>query len=467
MKKHVLLIGILFTFPISLSAQPAGPVEGIWLGTLRVETSELRLAIIISWSEGNYYEGILNSIDQGGAEVPLDKVNLKEDTLEVVVSAAGMTIRGAIDPANGTWTTVFKQGPATFPLILTKVEQLPGMSRPQEPVPPYPYKTEEVSYEHSDAGITLSGTLTIPEGDGPFPAVILLTGSGPQNRDEELLGHKPFLVLADYLTRHGIAVLRSDDRGVGGSSGDFSTATTEDFAGDALAGVEYLKARPDMNFSMIGLAGHSEGGMMAPMAAVRSDDVDFIVLLAAPAIPFEDIIRYQTRRSWIKIGMDSIDIERNTEWQNQIFKLISSEKSDQQVREEMVRLYQDLSEEARTRMQVTEASIESEIARSTSPWWRFAFRFDPVSTLMQVSCPVLAISGDKDTQVTSKENLAAIEKALERGGNRDYRVVELKGLNHLFQTADSGDPLEYGRIEETFSPVAMQVIAEWINKLGK
>ncbi len=466
MKKHHLFAAILLALSVLLSGQQAGTIDGFWLGTLKVQSSELRLAVIISGSAGGHPVGILNSIDQGGAEVPLDEVLLSGDTLMVAAHNLGMNIRGVIDPANGTWVTVFKQGPATFPLTLNKVEQLPGMSRPQEPVPPFPYKTEEVTYRNAEAGITLAGTLTIPEGQGPFPAVILLTGSGPQDRNEELYGHKPFLVLADYLTRQGIAVLRSDDRGVGGSSGNFASATTGDFAQDALAGVDFLKGRDDYKFGRIGLAGHSEGGMVAPLAASGSGSVDFIVLMAAPGIPFRDIVLSQMKRSYEKIGMSSGEAELNIAWYRQVFALVSIGRSDQQVRDEMDRLFENLLEEDRTRMNKSKESMEAEAASFTSPWWRFAMQYDPVSTLAKVGCPVLAINGEKDTQVLAEENLAAIEKALREGGNGNCQVMELEGLNHLFQTAETGDELEYGRIEETFSPGAMEVIARWILKEG-
>lgn len=465
MKKAHLFSALILSISTILSAQQPGSINGIWLGTLKLPGSELRLAITITGVEGSTPEAVLNSIDQGGVEVPMDEATLTEDTLVVSAIVLDLQIKGAVDPGSGTWVTVFTQGPAVLPLTLYKVDRLPDLSRPQEPAPPFPYKTEEVTYENSKAGITIAGTLTVPEGDGPFPAVILLTGSGPQNRDEEVFGHKPFMVLADYLTRQGIVVLRADDRGVGGTTGKFAMATTRDFADDALAGVAFLNTRAEVDPGLIGLAGHSEGGMMAPIAASTSESVGFIVLMAAPSIPFDEILLYQKKRQWEKAGMDADAMELSTKWHHEVFDLVKSDKSNPKVKKEMQKLYEQLSEEEKTKMYKSEASVEGEIELWTSPWWRFAARYDAVSTLELVTCPVLAINRSKDTQVTAKENLAVIENTLYESGNRNYFVRDIEGLNHLFQTADTGDETEYGTIEETFSPKAMDVIAGWILEL--
>ncbi|MFH0756994.1 MAG: alpha/beta hydrolase [Bacteroidota bacterium] len=465
MKKTNLIPALLLAATIHCSGQPSPLAEGIWLGTLKLNSIELRLGITISGSEEGTLKAVLTSIDQGGAEIPMDQATLFMDTLSVESAALGLKMKGAVDVKNGTWDTQFKQGPVTLPLTMYKVEHLPALNRSQEPHPPYPYLTEEVKYENSGAGIRIAGTLTLPEGGGPFPAVILLTGSGPQNRDEEIFGHKPFWVLADYLTRNGIVVLRSDDRGVGGTSGDFALSTTDDFSGDALAGVAFLKTRGEVKQDLIGLAGHSEGGMIAPLAATRSDDVGFIVLMAAPAIPFDQIVLFQKRQKWEMIGMSEADMELNTRWHNKVAALVASDLSDVQVGEEMRKLYRAFSEDEHKRMYKDEAALEQEIGNMVSPWWRFACRYDAVSTLKKIRCPVLAINGEKDMQVQGVENLAAIEAALAPGDCPGFDIKPMPGLNHLFQTALTGDESEYGKIEETFSPEAMEVIAAWILKL--
>jgi fermentation-respiration switch protein FrsA (DUF1100 family) len=462
MKKYSPLIALLLVLNNLGFAQQTGTIAGIWLGALKLPASELRLAFTLVVSDEGGFSATMRSIDQGNQEIPMDEAVLRGDTLTVRHSSLGITVQGPIDPTSNVWSTTFQQGSALLPLSMHRVDKLPDLSRPQEPVPPIPYRIEEVTVGNPAAGITLAGTLTLPEGKGPFPAVVLLTGSGPQNRDEELFGHKPFLVLADHLTRSGIAVLRFDDRGVGGSTGSFSEANTADFAGDALAGVNFLESRTEIDKKRTGLIGHSEGGMVAPLAAAGSGKVDFIILLAAPGIPFGEIVLSQKIRQWQKLGMNQEFIDLNTAWHRQVFGLIASQKSDPQVNHEMEAMYEKLTPEEREAMHKNRTGLETEMDLFSQPWWRFAARYDAASTLEKVSCPVLALNGDKDTQVSARENLAAIEAALSERPGRTYTVKELAGLNHLFQTAETGDELEYTRIEETFSPVAMELIARWI-----
>ncbi|MEN8228481.1 MAG: prolyl oligopeptidase family serine peptidase [Bacteroidota bacterium] len=465
MKKQVLSFLLLTLLSAGILAQDPESIDGIWLGTLKIQSLELRLAFTLSGSADGELKALMKSIDQGGVEVPMEEVLLKNDTLLVRHSGAGIEVEGRINPVQLVWETEFRQGPVKAPITFLKVEQLPGMVRTQDPVPPFPYRVEEVSFRNQEADINLAGTLTIPEGDGPFPAVILLTGSGPQNRDEELFGHKPFLVLADYLSRNGIAVLRADDRGVGGSTGSFAGSTTGDFATDALAGVNYLKTREEIYTERIGLAGHSEGGMMASIAASSSADVGFIILMAAPGVPFEEIILYQKKRKWKQAGISEGDMALLMRWHNEVWSLVSGPLSNEKVQDKIRILYSELTEDEKTRLQKSEELLEAEIKVVTDPWWRYAARYKAAKTLGKVSCPVLAINGSKDTQVTANENLAAIKEALQSGGNNNYQVKDLEGLNHLFQTAGTGDESEYMKIEETVSPVAMEIISSWINDL--
>jgi hypothetical protein len=308
-------------------------------------------------------------------------------------------------------------------------------------------------------GVTLAGTLTIPSGTGPFPAVVLLTGSGPQNRNEELFSHRPFLVLADYLTRHGIAVLRADDRGVGGSTGVFSKSTTGDFADDALAGIEFLKGRKEINQKRIGLVGHSEGGMMAPIAATQSPDVAFIVMLAGPGQRFADIIISQ-----ILLDAKAQDAALKRSWYERLYALLV-EETDNAVAEEKIRaLHATLTADEKEKLDWPDGKLNGKIAEELSPWWRYAMQYNPRTTLMKVRCPVLALSGERDMQVPAKENLSAIEDALKAGRNIHFTVRELPGLNHAFQTAPPGMELEYAKIEETMSPVVLKTVLDWIRE---
>jgi fermentation-respiration switch protein FrsA (DUF1100 family) len=456
------IIILLLTSTAGLEGQHQEGIEGIWLGTLKVGEMELRIALTFLKSEDNIYSATMNSIDQSSGEIPMEQVVMNKDSLLVKHTGIGIVFEGLVDLTKNTFDSEFRQGPGKFPLLFHKVDKLPISARPQEPKKPYPYKEEQVEYEHKAAGIKIAGTLTYPASGGPFPAVILLSGSGPQNRDEEIFGHKPFMVLADYLTRHGIAVLRSDERGVGGTTGSFKGSTTEDFAKDALAGVAYLISRDEINPEWIGLAGHSEGGMMAPIAASKSSDIAFIVMMAGPGIAFSDVILFQKELRWKNIGMSDEDMELNRSWHNQVSEIAAMDIDNEEVREKVMQLYEDLNEEEKTRLRKTPESMEGEIEHLTESWWRFATKYNARATLMKVKCPVLAINGSKDMQVVARENLPAIEEALQAGGSSNFLIKELEGLNHLFQTADTGDESEYGKIEETFSPVAMKLIADWI-----
>lgn len=344
--------------------------------------------------------------------------------------------------------------------------------RPQEPKKPYPYLEEEVRFSSLKPGPSFAGTLTRPKGDGPFPAVLLITGSGQQNRDEELAGHKPFLVIADDLTRRGIAVLRVDDRGVGGTTGDMKTATSEDLVDDALAGVAFLKSRPDIDARRIGLIGHSEGGMIAPMAAVRSSDVAFIVLLAGPGVRGRDIVVEQASLIQAAGGASPTMLKGSRAFQEQMLDIAMSEPDRAAAAAKMHELWTkvledverstELSDAEKATLKLSNGQIRQQIAALTTPWMRYFLAYDPAPVLRQVRVPVLALNGSLDLQVPAEENLRAIREALTAGGNEDHTEIELPGLNHLFQTAKTGSPTEYATIEETISPNALQVMGEWI-----
>jgi fermentation-respiration switch protein FrsA (DUF1100 family) len=328
-------------------------------------------------------------------------------------------------------------------------------TRPQNPIKLYPYHEEEVTYANTLQGDTLAATLTVPSGKGPFPAVLLIVGSGAHDRDESLLGHKPFLVLADYLTRRGILVLRADKRGVGKSTGDYGSATTADFATDAEAGVKYLKTRSEVDPHRIGLIGHSEGGTIAPMVASQDRDVAFIVMMAGTGLPGEQVIVDQLRLISEAGGLSPEKAEKNADQERELLSLVVDEKND-------VLLESELREKLSGRLPA--AQVDAQIKLVMSPWYRYFLTYDPATALRKVKCPVLAIDGSKDLQVPPTENLSAIRKALEDGGNGDFEVDELPGLNHLFQTAKTGSPSEYAGIEETISPLALDKIASWILK---
>jgi pimeloyl-ACP methyl ester carboxylesterase len=373
----------------------------------------------------------------------------------------GAEFEGSIykNPAGivGTW----KQHGSSLPLMLNPVTDASQLvrRRPQNPVKPYPYRDEEVSYDNQAAGISLGATLTIPPGKGPFPAVVLITGSGQQDRDESLMGHKPFLVLADRLTRKGIAVLRSDDRGMGKSGGDFAKSTTADFAGDAEAAFAYLRTRPEIDPKKIGFIGHSEGGMIAPMIAARNPNVAFVVLMAGPGVRADELLPVQVMRMTEAAGASHEGAERAAAEERDFLALVTSGKDDAAIEKRMRE-----SMAGKIPADQIDAQIKTQLTHLESPWFRYLLALDPAVALRQVKCPVLAMDGEKDTQVDAAQNLTAIQRALEAGGNKNFEIVKFPWLNHLFQTAKTGAPSEYGDIEETIAPVALEKMTSWILK---
>jgi uncharacterized protein len=322
------------------------------------------------------------------------------------------------------------------------------------PQPPFPYHSEEVRIANPRApGVTLAGTLTLPPGRGPFAAAILITGSGAEDRDETLLGQKPFLVLADHLTRAGIAVLRLDDRGTAESTGTFAGATSADFATDANAAFAFLRARPEVDPHAIGYIGHSEGGMIGPIAARDNPDVAFLVLLAGPGAPARQILDGQRRAIGHSQGVTDAQLEASRPIQNLLLDTAASADSTEAV---TARLRTSLAargipEEQQARM----------IQQVTDPWFRYFLRYDPAPNLARLRVPVLALNGSLDRQVIAADNLPGIRTALR--DDPDATVRELPGLNHLFQHARTGAVGEYAEIEETMSPEVLDLVAGWIN----
>ena len=437
-------------------AGPPSDSDGAWLGTVEVGGIKIRVVFhILNTADG--LTATMDSPDQGVNGIPATAVTRNGSSLKIELKQKGAAYEGKISSdlsaIDGTYTWRAGNIPLAVKRV-TDVSTLERRPRPQDPVKPYPYREEEVSYVNKQApGVTLAGTLTIPPGKGPFPAVLLIPGSGAHDRDVNLLGHRVFLVLADYLTRKGIAVLRVDDRGVGKSTGDRINATTADFATDAEAGVAYLKTRSEVDPHKIGLVGHSEGGLIAPMVAARNPDVAFIVIVAGPGVPGDQLLLEQVRLISQASGVSPEAAETEAASERAILTLVLKEKDSAVL---------DMELQEKLKGIVPEAQIGASIKMVTSPWFRYFIAYDPAPALRKVKCPVLAINGDKDVQVSAKQNLPAIKKALAEGGNQHVEIDELPGLNHMLQTAKTGAPSEYGEIEETMSPVAMEKIASWI-----
>jgi pimeloyl-ACP methyl ester carboxylesterase len=396
----------------------------------------------------------------------MSAVKLSSDSVRLEMDVIRSVYEGKFAADGNTIEGNWLQHGTTTPLVMQRVDKFPEIIRPQTPRKPYPYREEDVAYENPSAKVHIAGTLTVPEGKGPFPAVLLIVGSGPLNRDEEVAFHKPFLVLADHLTRKGIAVLRADKRGVGKTTGDFEEATIYDLADDVRAGAEYLKTRKEIDPKRIGLLGHSEGGLIAPMVANQAPDVAFVVLMAGPGVPGDSVLMLQTYLVARAEGASDSALARGARNERMLLDVVMSEPDTAtaaaKLRPLLKEMIAQMTPADSQKANAYEQAAEQQITQVLSPWFRYFISYDPRPTLMKLKQPVLALNGEKDVQVAPKENLAAIEAALKAGGNKDFLVKELPGLNHLFQTANTGGVSEYARIEETISPSALKVIADWI-----
>jgi pimeloyl-ACP methyl ester carboxylesterase len=475
--KGVVVAVLLCVIPTRLPATSADSTKaaslvGSWLGTLKAPPSmELRVVFNFTAKPDGSLSGTLDSPDQGATGIAVSKVTFENGRVHVEVARVQGSYDGTLNADGSELSGKWMQSGVSLDLIMTRVKEVPKVQRPQEPKRPYPYIDEEVTYQNAKDSVTLAGTLTMPRAGGPFPAVILISGSGQQDRDESVFGHRPFLVLADFLTRRGIAVLRVDDRGVGGSKGDLSQATSEDFANDVIAGIEYLKTRKEIDSKRIGLIGHSEGGCIAPIVAVRSKDVSFIVLMAGTGVTGDVIIESQIVNLLKAGGADQDRIDATIHDQRRVIEVVKNEPdpnlAGQKIREIITDAVSRLDEKQKQAIQYNDGYVNAQVRAATSKWFRFFITHDPKETLRKVKCPVLAINGELDMQVPAGQNLPAIEQALREGKNPDITVKELPGLNHLFQTARTGAVTEYARIEETMSPVALETIAGWIEAHGK
>lgn len=437
-------------------AAKASDIDGDWLGTLDTGMGRLRIALhILNTDQG--LTATMDSLDQNAKGMPVTSISRTGSSLKFEMKAIGGAYDGTISADrttfSGTWTQLGKSWPLEFKRVKDAAEL--ERKRPQNPMRPFPYKELEVTYKNPKADIDLAATLTIPEGNGPFPAVLLMAGSGPHDRDETIMGHKPFLVLADHLTRNGIVVLRADKRGVGKSTGNYTQAVMADFASDADAGVAFLKTRPEVDPKHIGLIGHSEGAVEAPMAAANNHDVAFIVMMAGTGVPGDQILPQQMRLIETASGKKSEEIDKDLATQQAV--LLAVEKNQDEAAVE-----KDVREALAGK--VPDAQIGMQVKSVSSPWFRDFLTYDPAPTLAKLTCPVLVLNGEKDLQVPPDQNLPPIRKALETSGNKHFEVIELPGLNHLFQNAKTGAVSEYAEIEETMSPVVMEKISSWILK---
>lgn len=467
----VLTATLLLVTAFSSAAARQAPdtsAVGIWQGALDVGGSNLRIVFHVVKAAGNSLGGALDSPDQGAMGIPVSKVRVSNDSVLFEVAAVGGAYEGRMSGDRTTIEGKWKQSGAVLALTLNRTATAIEVKRPQEPKPPYPYRAEEVSYENRTEGVKLAGTLTLPQAGGPFPAALLITGSGQQDRNEEIAGHKPFLVIADYLTRRGIAVLRVDDRGVGGSTGGVSGATTADFATDVRAGIDFLKNRRDINPNRIGLIGHSEGAIIAPMVAAQSNDAAFVVMLAGTGFTGDEVVESQLQLIEEADNVPSAKVKLDVELSRALHAMVKSGTDsasiDAKLREHLRAAISEWGEDLRKNGIDPETAIEKQTKALLQPWFRYFLAYDPIPALGKVRCPVLAMGGALHLQVPAGKNLEAIEHALKNGVNRDCTIKLLPGLNHIFQHAKTGSPREYAQSEETFAPEALTAMGDWIEE---
>jgi pimeloyl-ACP methyl ester carboxylesterase len=436
---------------------PAGELAGRWEGRIAVGAQSLRIVLNVDAVGG----ATIDSPDQGVNGLAVSGLSLQGGVVRFSIPAAGGSFEGALADGGRTLNGALTQGGATLPLVLSRVMELtpsapppvtpePVANRPQTPQAPFPYRSEEVVITTPTPGVQLAGTLTVPEGAGPFPAVLLITGSGQQDRDETVFGHKPFLVLADALSRRGVAVLRVDDRGMGGSTGPAATATSADFAVDAGASFAFLGTRPEIARDRVGLIGHSEGGTIAPLVAQADPRVAFIVMIAGPAVSGEALLVEQSRRIQLATAIDPAVVEGNVAIQSRIMHAVAENAESGEAASAAVGVI--LAEAG-----MPEGQRQAVSAQFANPWTRWFIAHDPAPSLAALRVPVLAIYGGKDVQVPADQNAPALRTLLPSA-----EVVVLPDLNHLMQPAGTGLPAEYPIIPTTFDPAALKVIVDWV-----
>ncbi len=469
MKKIILILISIITISQAHS-QNIDKFAGNWDGILKTKGIVLRIIFKIKKINDTTLDAKFDVPKQFAYNVPINKIFIKGDTIILKNYNFHIKLQGFIK--DSTFIGFYKQGQYTANIILknNKNYKISDFTRPQTPKPPYPYKTEEVRIEDKKNNVTLAGTITIPKDSSKkYPAVVMVTGSGPQNRDEELFMHKPFLVIADYLTRHGIAVLRYDDRGFGKSVGNYNISTTKDFAQDALNAVIFLRNHKNIDKNNIGIIGHSEGGLIAEMlAADKKNNINFIVLLSAPGVPTSELMLDQNKEISLKNKIDTAIINRNYKLNSELYQVLKTENNNVNANKKLNKVFdkytKNLTEEEKEDQGLTKNIINSIIFQSLTPWFKYFIRINPADYLQKIKCPVLALGGSNDLQVKADKNLKAIKNNISKNGNKNVTVKELPKLNHLFQHSKTGLPQNYKDINETFSPEALKIISDWINK---
>lgn len=472
--KILILIMMILLNVKHIYSQNSESLQGIWVGKMIInENVKLTMGFEITENEDKSFSAVMHSLDQSAFDITVEEISLEGTELKMVIKNLNSIFIGEIESGDSISGVITQGKNKPWMLCLNKVDKLPveKPNRPQEPKKPYPYYVENITYQNESAGVTIAGTFTRPKEEGQYPVVILISGSGPNERDAKIFGHKVFLVWADILTRAGIAVLRADDRGVSESTGKFHSADNRDLADDVVAGVQYLKTRKDIDQNKIGLIGHSLGADIAPIAAVKSNDVDFVILMSGSAIPLNETIYEQCKAAFPQMGVSEYGIELNHRINEASFEIVRSESNDSIARIKIAEKLASFNSEVEKLYEKDARILELTVPldpRFFYQWLKPSKKFDlfynPYDYLSKLKCPVLALNGDKDVQVLP-HNLELIEKALKEAGNTNYTIKLCENKNHLFQTSQTGSVEEYGKIEETIAPEVMEDVIVWIKSL--
>ena len=459
----IILLSLLYC---EIATSQSKPVEGAWQGELLIQGQPLKIIININKQSDDTYKGSFDSPDQKAFGVPFTEVTFANNILNCGISKMLLFVSGELTP-NDSLKLLWQQGPAVFPLAMGRIKSdNRSVKRPQEPQGILPYQVKDVSFENKIDNIILKGTLTVPNGKGPFPAVVLVSGSGPQDRNSTVFDHQPFLVLSDYLTRHGIAVLRYDDRGTGASEGVFKSATSIDFANDANAAFNFLSQQNGIDKKKVGIAGHSEGGMIAPMVATQNKKVGFVVMIAGPALPIDSLMYEQIRLTMEASNTPEIAIKNQLVFNHQLFNYLKAmptyDKANAGLDSFVKQVVIGQMGNDTNGLFVAVAAQAKQLHSVVTPWFHYFINYQPKSNLSYLKMPVLALYGEKDLQVRAVSNAAVLQTILEKSKNKVFKVYTFPNLNHLMQTATTGSIEEYYEINETFNESVMQMIADWI-----
>ena len=473
---------LFFILSLIIHQAQSQNINGNWQGALHVQGTELPIIFHIKKDSVGKLSATFDSPKQKAYNLPCTEVLLRNDSIIIMIKAINGKYEGLLGENKKILSGKWFQGANSLPLDLKKTSDsvtIKERKRPQTPKPPFNYASEEVTYFNTDKSIQFGATITYPfsNSNTKFPAVILITGSGKQDRDETIFDHKPFAVIADYFTRKGIVVIRVDDRGTGKTNGNYNTSTTADFAKDVEAGIIYLKTLKQVDTNNIGLIGHSEGGIIAPMLAGNRRDIKFIVMLAGPAVKIVDLMQQQAMDVISTSGVSKPAVEQYGQLYKNMVTAILKEKDTTIARENANAVFtywqqKNSSDIVKATTGVTDDKSRDEfvklfVGQLQSPWFNYFMKLDPADYLKKVKCHVLALNGEKDIQVSAVNNIASINKILPVSKPASFKTQIMPGLNHLFQHCKSCTVDEYEENEETFSTEVLQIVGDWIDSVVK